>query len=182
MSVCYRSSPIALAMSSCRSSRLWMKRRFIADDKNCKPTSWTCHWNANDRVAVVGYCLKKDSTLVPDLLELVAPHTAGDPMSETKWLNCRLCDVQVELASQAHAVSPPLISRLLHAQAYELRLNVKKLESESHPQRDEPFQYIQAQQAHHRAVRRDERCALCAAQRKPAARCAHRHPTQPIAH
>ncbi len=89
---------------------------------------------------------------MPDLLALVAPHTAGDPMRETKWLNCRLVDVQPKLAAQEHCVSTPVISRLLHAQAYDLRLNVKTLEGDSHPQRDEQFQYIQAQQAHHRAA------------------------------
>ena len=44
------------------------------------------------------------------LLEVVAPHTAGDPMSSQKWLNCRLRDIQERL--QAHAVSLPVISRL----------------------------------------------------------------------
>ena len=85
-------------------------------------------------------------------MELVAPHTAGDPMSQTKWLNCRLSDVQSELESKKHAVSTPVISRLLRAQDYELHLNVKTLEGGAHPQRDEQFQYIEAQQAQHQAA------------------------------
>lgn len=89
---------------------------------------------------------------MPDLLELIEPHTAGDPMSETKWLNCRLTDAQIALESKEHFVSPPVISRLLHAQGYDLRLNVKTLEGCAHPQRDEQFQYIQTQQAQHQAA------------------------------
>jgi len=89
---------------------------------------------------------------VPDLVALVAPHTAGDPMCASKWLNCRLSDVQSALESKAHAVSTPVISRLLRAQDYELRLNVKTLEGGAHPQRDEQFQYIAAQQAQHQAA------------------------------
>ncbi len=70
-------------------------------------------------------------------------------MRESKWLNGRLAEVQPKLAAKAHSVSRPVISRLLHAAGYALRLNVKALESCSHPQRDEQFQYIQAQRAQH---------------------------------
>lgn len=89
---------------------------------------------------------------MPDLLELVAPQTAGDPMGESKWLNCRLADVQPQLAAKEHVVSTPVISRLLHAAGYTLRLNIKTLEGRAHPQRDEQFQYIQAQRAQHVAA------------------------------
>jgi len=83
------------------------------------------------------------------LLELVAPHTAGDPMSAAKWLNCRLTDIRRELTSRGHAVSKPVISRLLRAQGYSLRANVKQAAGNQHPERDRQFQYIRAQRAAH---------------------------------
>ena len=46
------------------------------------------------------------------LLEVVAPHTAGDPMSHAKWLNCRLTDIRRALSARGHLVSKPVISRL----------------------------------------------------------------------
>lgn len=95
---------------------------------------------------------KKDPTLEAELLALVAPHTAGDPMSSTKWLNLRLDDLQVRLAEQGHPISLPVISRLLHAHDYRLHLNVKGREGEHHPQRDEQFAYIVTQRSRYLAA------------------------------
>jgi hypothetical protein len=36
-------------------------------------------------------------------------------MSERKWLNCRLADLEEQLDTQGHGVSRPVISRLLQA-------------------------------------------------------------------
>ncbi len=43
-------------------------------------------------------------------------------MSERKWLNCRLADLEEKLAEQGHGVSRPVISRLLHAHDYHLHV------------------------------------------------------------
>ena len=48
---------------------------------------------------------KKDPELEAILLDIVSPHTAGDPMSTRKWLNCRLLDIQERLAERGHRVS-----------------------------------------------------------------------------
>jgi len=82
----------------------------------------------------------------------VAPHTAGDPTSECKWLNCRLADLEEQLESQGHGVSRPVISRLLQAHDYNLHVNVKEVEGKPHPERDTQFQYIQAQRVRHLAA------------------------------
>jgi hypothetical protein len=74
---------------------------------------------------------------------LVAPHTAGDPMSERKWLNCRLADLEEKLDAQGHGVSRPVISRLLREQNYALHVNIKEVEGTDPPDRDTQFQYIQ---------------------------------------
>lgn len=86
------------------------------------------------------------------MLDLVAPHTAGDPTSERKWLNCRLADLAEKLDAQGHSVSRPVISRLLHAHDYALHVNVKESEGTSHPDRDTQFRYIQDQRTHHLAA------------------------------
>ena len=83
------------------------------------------------------------------LMGIVEPHTAGDPMSAAKWLNCRLRDIQQRLIGLGHGVSCPVISRLLKASGYHLRLNVKKREGKPQPDRDSQFTYIQQQRAAH---------------------------------
>jgi hypothetical protein len=86
------------------------------------------------------------------LLDIVSPHTAGDPMSERKWLNCRLVDVQDRLGEQGHGVSLPVIGRLLKQNDYTLKANVKQTEGKAHPERDQQFEHIHAQRAAHQAT------------------------------
>jgi hypothetical protein len=85
-------------------------------------------------------------------LEIIEPHTAGDPMGRATWLNCRLKAVQERLIANGHGVSCPVISRLLKGNGYRLRLNVKEYEGERHPQREAQFIPIQHQRAAHRAA------------------------------
>ncbi len=83
------------------------------------------------------------------MLDTVAPHTAGDPMSTRKWLNVRLRDIQAKLVKAGHAVSLPVISRLLRAHDYHLRSNRKDAEGPSTPERDAQFTHIQEQRNWH---------------------------------
>jgi hypothetical protein len=85
------------------------------------------------------------------LLEIVSPHTGGDPMSDRKWLNCRLMDIQEHLDQQGHGVSLPVISRLLKQNDYSLKANAKQLEGKQHSDRDQQFEHIQEQRAEHQA-------------------------------
>jgi hypothetical protein len=73
-------------------------------------------------------------------------------MSERKWLNCRLADLEEKLDAQGHGVSRPVISRLLRAHEYDLHVNVKEVEGTPHPDRDSQFRYIQEQRAQHLAA------------------------------
>lgn len=68
-------------------------------------------------------------------------------MSATKWLNCRLADIQARLAEQGHAVSLPVIRNLLRAADYRLRANRKELAETAHPDRDTQFRYLRDQRA-----------------------------------
>ena len=73
-------------------------------------------------------------------------------MSNRKWLNCRLRDIQERLGEQGHGVSLPVISRLLRQHDYHLRANVKQLATKRHPERDRQVQYIQEQRTEHQAA------------------------------
>jgi hypothetical protein len=70
-------------------------------------------------------------------------------MGETKWLNCRLRDVQCRLTAAGHGVSCPVISRLLKEQGYRLRQNSKQREGTGHPERGRQFEYIHQQRTWH---------------------------------
>jgi hypothetical protein len=69
-----------------------------------------------------------------------------------KWLNCRLDDIQARLEQPGQGVSRPVISRLLQAQGYRLRVNVKELTGPSHPDREPQFQPLREQRGPHLAV------------------------------
>ena len=73
-------------------------------------------------------------------------------MSDQKWLNCRLSDIRQQLDTRGHAVSKPVISRLLRTHRYSLRANVKQHAGKQHPERDQQFQHLQAQRAAHQAA------------------------------
>jgi hypothetical protein len=85
-------------------------------------------------------------------LALVAPHTAGDPMSDERWLNCRLRDLQTQLAAHGYTISLPVISRVLRAAGYHLLSNRKRLAECPHPDRDTQFRYLRQQRAAHLAA------------------------------
>jgi len=82
------------------------------------------------------------------LEELVAPETAGDPMTAQKWVRSSLRTLSAKLEAAGHAVSPPTVSRLLRKLDYSLHVNAKKLEASSnHPDRGRQFDYIAVQRA-----------------------------------
>jgi Rhodopirellula transposase DDE domain len=80
------------------------------------------------------------------LQTLVAPETAGDPMSEQKWLRSSLRPLSQRLATAGHRVSPPTVKRLLRKLGYSLQANRKCREAgASHPDRNRQFEYIEVQ-------------------------------------
>jgi hypothetical protein len=83
---------------------------------------------------------------VTALAELVEPVTAGDPMSDQKWVRASLRSLSRRLEEAGHPASPPTVRRLLDAQGYRLHANTKQLEpSAAHPDRDRQFGYITEQ-------------------------------------
>jgi hypothetical protein len=90
---------------------------------------------------------------VTALQELVEPVTAGDPMSEQKWVRASLRRLSQRLGEAGHLASPPTVRRLLDAQGYRLHANTKQLEAgAAHPDRDQQFQYIAQQRRAFRAA------------------------------
>jgi Rhodopirellula transposase DDE domain len=83
---------------------------------------------------------------VTALQALVEPVTAGDPMSEQKWVRASLRSLSRRLGEAGHAASPPTARRLLDKLGYRLHANTKQLEpSAAHPDRDQQFGYITEQ-------------------------------------
>ena len=83
-----------------------------------------------------------------ELLDLVTPETAGDPMGQRQWVRSSLRQLSHGLAQAGYVASAPTVSRLLKKHDYALRVNVKETEAGSHhPDRDTPFHHIEAQQA-----------------------------------
>jgi hypothetical protein len=70
-------------------------------------------------------------------------------MSDAKWLNCRLDDLQEQLEVQGHGVSRPVIGRLLKAHDYHLHVNVKELSGPAQPERNTQFEHIIEQRTKH---------------------------------
>ena len=74
------------------------------------------------------------------------PETAGDPMSERKWLRSSLRQLSRRLTAAGHPVSHQTVGRLLAERDYALHSNAKQVEARSaHPDRNTQFEHIAAQ-------------------------------------
>jgi hypothetical protein len=80
------------------------------------------------------------------LQAVVEPETAGDPMSDQKWVRSSLRNLSTRLGDSGHPVSPPTVARLLDKLGYALHVNAKKLEaSAERPDRHVQFEHIAGQ-------------------------------------
>ncbi len=74
------------------------------------------------------------------------PETAGDPMSEQKWVRSSLRSLSRRLGEAGHPASPPTVGRLLMKLDYSLRVNAKQREARSsHPDRRVQFTHLTGQ-------------------------------------
>jgi len=97
---------------------------------------------------LVDHLSKKTPLILSILEELVAPETAGDPMTAQKWVRSSLRTLSLKLEAAGHAISPPTVGRLLRKLDYSLHVNAKKIEASSaHPDREQQFDYITVQRA-----------------------------------
>ena len=74
------------------------------------------------------------------------PETAGDPMSERKWVRSSLRQLSRRLTAAGHPVSHQTVGRLLADRDFALHSNAKQIEARSaHPDRNAQFEHIAAQ-------------------------------------
>jgi hypothetical protein len=76
---------------------------------------------------------------------MVAPETAGSPMSEQKWVRSSLRHLSERLKTSGHSACPKTVARLLKKTDYSLKANVKRLAGAQHPDRNLQFEYIEVQ-------------------------------------
>ena len=88
---------------------------------------------------------KKDAAIEEVLTALVEPETAGDPMTEKKWLRSSLRSLSQHLKAKGHPACANTVRRLLKKQQYSLKANRKVLTGLPHPDRDAQFRYIESQ-------------------------------------
>ncbi len=85
---------------------------------------------------------EKSPKLLDDLEGLVEPSTRGDPESALRWTIKSTRRLAEELINKGHQVSHQTVSVLLQKLGYSLQGNQKTIEGESHPDRNEQFEYI----------------------------------------
>ena len=86
--------------------------------------------------------MKKDATLLDDLLALVNPSERGDPMSPLRWTCKSLSQLAAALVAQGHRIGRTVVGELLHQQKFSLQANRKTREGDSHPDRNAQFVHI----------------------------------------
>jgi hypothetical protein len=78
------------------------------------------------------------------LEDLVTDETAGDPMSEQKWVRSSLRRLSKRLKDQGHQACTHTVARLLRKMGFSLRVNRKKQYGSQNPARDAQFLYIKS--------------------------------------
>jgi hypothetical protein len=79
------------------------------------------------------------------LQKIIEPETAGNPMSDQKWVRSSLRHLSKELSKSGHSACPKTVARLLKKADYSLKVNSKRLAGAQHPDRNTQFEYIDAQ-------------------------------------
>ena len=83
--------------------------------------------------------------LLQALQKLVEPTTRGDPESPLRWTCKSTRHLAKELNRQGYPISDRKVADLLHGMGYSLQANAKTLEGGQHPDRNDQFEYVNAQ-------------------------------------
>lgn len=83
-----------------------------------------------------------DQRYEPELQDLIEDELAGDPMKERKWVRKTLRWMEKQLAKKGIVVAISTIRSTLKKFKVSLKKNVKSKSAQSHPMRDEQFQYL----------------------------------------
>ena len=76
---------------------------------------------------------------------MVEDATGGDPQSGARFVRRSLQTLSDELSAEGHRACPATVAKLLDAEGFALRVNVKRFTGPAHPDRDSPFGYLQGQ-------------------------------------
>jgi len=110
------------------------RKRSVEGEKSWQLRSPNSQPTAYASLAADGHPSKKTPLILSVLESLVAPETAGDPMSAQKWVRSSLRTLSDRLKEAGHALSPPTVGRLLRKLDYSLHDNSKQVEARSnHP-------------------------------------------------
>jgi len=80
--------------------------------------------------------------VIAAIRKLLAPDTAGDPMTEQKWTHRTTEKISGQLKQVGIDVSPRTVARLLKKIGYALRVNHKKKSTVKSAHRNQQFEYI----------------------------------------
>jgi hypothetical protein len=87
--------------------------------------------------------LESNPEILSALLELLEPHTKGDPMHPLLWTNKSVRTLSKSLEEMGHLVSKTTVAKFLKILGYGLQANKKTLTTKpSHPDRDMQFEHI----------------------------------------
>ncbi len=87
----------------------------------------------------------KDPAIKTTLEQMLASETAGDPMSEQRWIRSSTHELSKRLEATGHEASPSTVSRLLKKMGFSMKANKKKQFHVNCPDRDQQFRYIASQ-------------------------------------
>jgi hypothetical protein len=85
---------------------------------------------------------QSDPGIVGTMERLLADETAGDPMTEQRWVRSSLRKLRTQLAAEGHRIGVGTVARLLRRMGYSLRVNCKKRTGSRYPDRDQQFRHI----------------------------------------
>ena len=86
-----------------------------------------------------------DATLLDDLRRLVEPALMGDPTRPLLWVSKSWVKLATALQEMGHKISANTVAKLLLELGFSRHVNRKTKEGGDHPDRNEQFEYINAQ-------------------------------------
>jgi transposase len=102
--------------------------------------------NANKRIRKEGGGRKKKSDLDLNIrniiLEIVSPHTMGNPMNPLQWTSKSLRKISSAAKEKGYDISHKLVGIILNKEGYSLQSNRKTDEGSTHEDRDAQFEFI----------------------------------------
>jgi hypothetical protein len=88
---------------------------------------------------------EKEPGIIDALEELLVDETAGDPMSEKKWVRVTQARLAQQLEAQGYRLTDKTVARLMKQMKFSLKANRRRQIKSRCPERDEQFRYIARQ-------------------------------------